>query len=141
MYVKVYYQVCPDCHAKWSAQLSRSNVIRLGKEFHTCKCPKQWPTGHIEWAHLTPSERRSYFISEGEIGVVLLSVFTPALFAVFLAQHRLAGALTAASYGLLFGLAFVAVLWSLKSIYVRLSLHRCPHDNSTELRGALPWQW
>jgi hypothetical protein len=74
-------------------------------------------------------ERRAYFVSEAEIGILFLSVGTPALFALFLAQHRITGALTAAAYGLLVGLAFVVVLWGLKSIYVRASLRRCPHDN------------
>jgi hypothetical protein len=141
MYVRVYYRQCPDCRAKWSSQVSTVNVIRLGKESFTCKCKKQWLTGHWEWAHLSSSARRAYFISEAEIGVLLLSVGTPALFAWFLAEHRISGALTAAAYGLLFGLLFVAVLWCLKSIYVRLSLRRCPHENSTQLRGLLPWQW
>jgi uncharacterized membrane protein (DUF485 family) len=141
MSVKVYYRECPDCRAKWSAQLSTTNVIRLGKESFTCKCKKQWLTGHKEWAHLSPTERRAYFISEAEIGVLLLSIGTPALFALFLAQHQIIGALAAASYGLLFGLALVVVLWCLKSIYVRLSLRRCPYENRIELRGLLPWRW
>ncbi len=141
MYVKVYYLTCPDCGAKWSAQLSTANVVRLGKESFICKCNKEWSTGHREWTHLTLAERRGYFLSQAEIGVLAISVATPALFAAFIAQHAVSGAMTAAAYGLVFGLAFVGVLWALKAIYVRLSLRRCPHENRTELRGFLPWQW
>ncbi len=139
--VKVYYQECPNCGDTWSEQLSKANVIRLGKEFHTCKCDRQWPTGHTEWAHLTPRQRRRYFVSEAEIGVLAISTGTPLLFAPFLAQRPLHGAVTAAAYGLLFGLAFDAVLWFLKATYVRLSLRRVPHPDQAELRGPLPWQW
>lgn len=72
---------------------------------------------------------------------MVLCVVAPALFGFFIARNPLAGAGLAAAYGFLCGLAFVAVLWTLKAIFVRLSLRRCPHENTTELRGPWPWQW
>ena len=145
VYVRVYYQKCPDCGQTWSAQLSQFKVIRLGKESYVCKCKKAWPTGNVEWVHLTPEQRRGYFFSQAEIGVLVISVLAPALFGFFLAGwvHRTPamGALVAASYGLLLGFVFVGILWSLKMLYVRLSLRRCPHEDRFEPRGALPWQW
>ena len=144
-YVKVYYQKCPDCGQTWSTQLSQAKVIRLGKEVYVCKCNKAWPTGHVEWVHLTPEQRRQYFFSTAEIGVLVISVLAPALFGFFVASGAhwtpAMGALVAASYGFLVGLVFVAILWALKMLYVRLSLRRCAHENAFEPRGALPWQW
>ncbi len=98
--MKVYYQKCPSCGATWSAQLSEADVIRLGKETYTCKCNKRWSTGQVEWAHLSPEKRREYFFSTAEIGVLVLCVGIPPLFAWFIAIHPAVAALKAAAYGL-----------------------------------------
>ncbi len=95
----------------------------------------------MEWAHLSPEKRREYFFSTAEIGVLVLCVGIPPLFAWFIAIHPAVAAIKAAAYGLSFGLVFVALLWTLKSVYVLASLRRCPHEDQTELHGSLPWQW
>ena len=140
MYVKVYYKKCPDCGSTWSAQLSQTKVIRLGRETYTCKCPKEWPTGHTEWAHLTPRQCKEYFFSSAEIGVLVICTVMPALFGYFVGAQGLISAAIAAGWGLVVGLSFVAFLWFLKMVYVKLSLRRLPHP-VTELHGGWPWNW
>jgi hypothetical protein len=140
LYVKVYYNKCPDCGRTWSARFSEANVIRLGRETYTCKCPKEWQAGHIEWVHLTPEQRKSYFFSTAELGVVVMCVLAPALFGYFVGSRGFISAGIAAGWGLLVGLGWVGFLWFLKVIYVKLSLRRLPHP-VTDLRGGWPWNW
>jgi len=126
VYVTVYYQQCPDCGQKWATQLSSNQqVIRLGKEIFICKCEKRWPTGRIEWSHLGRKQRRQYFISSAEIGVLLICTFVPPLFAYFIGNGW-PSALVAMGWGFVCGIVFVACLWLIKAILVGLSLRRCP---------------
>lgn len=127
--IPVHYNKCQSCGQTWSVQLSpQTDVIRLGREHFTCKCGIAWETGHFEWAHLTPAQRRSYFFSTAEIGVLLLGPFTGALFTFFIARNRWLGLL----WGLLGGFVVAALaatfMWTLKYIFIRLSLRRCPFD-------------
>lgn len=59
-YVHVFYKKCPTCRQTWSPQLSHAAAIQIGKEVFVCKCGIAWPTGRVEWAHITPRMRRSY---------------------------------------------------------------------------------
>ena len=86
-YIHVHYQKCPICKQTWSAQLSATHVTRIGAEVFVCKCGTQWPTGHTEWAHLTSSNRRAYFLSTAEIGVMILWPFVGGLFTFFIAKN------------------------------------------------------
>ena len=128
-YVKVFYQKCPTCKQTWSAQLSEAEVLRIGKEMFVCKCGTAWPTGRLEWAHITPRMRRSYFLPTAEIGVLILWPFAGALFAFFIAQNRWIGLLWGILGGLAVAAVFVAVMWALKLAIVKFSLHRCPPDS------------
>lgn len=127
-YVRVFYQKCPTCGQTWSTQLSQADVIRLGKEHFVCKCGIEWPTKHIEWAHLTPAQRRSYFLSTAEIGVLILAPLTGGLFTLFIARKPWLGLLSGLAGGLVVAALFVAAMWSLKYVFVKLSLRRCPFD-------------
>lgn len=126
--VTVFYQKCPTCKQTWSAQLSQAEVIRIGKEMFICKCGTAWPTGRLEWAHISPRMRRSYFLSTAEIGVLILGPFAGALFAFFLAQNRWIGLLWGILGGLAVAAVFVAFMWALKLTIIKFSLHRCPPD-------------
>ena len=127
--VTVYYNHCPDCGQKWSARLSQSAVTRIGKEVFKCKCGKLWPTGYREWCHLQAKERRGYFLSEAEIGVLTICTFVPPLFAYFVANGWIS-ALRASGWGFCVGLVFVAILWIIKLCIVALSRRRCPSPGS-----------
>ena len=137
--VRVYYQKCPDCGSTWSTQLSQQRVIRLGKEFYVCKCKKQWPTGHTEWAHLTPEQRKEYFFSTAEIGVLLICTVCPALFGYFIGSGW-RSALNAGTWGIVVGIVWIGFLWVLKMIFVKFSLRRSPHP-VIDVRGGWPWDW
>ncbi len=137
--VKVYYKKCPDCGSTWSAQLSQQEVIRLGKEFYVCKCKKQWPTGHAEWANLTAEQRKEYFFSTAEAGVLLLWTVSPALFGYFIGSGW-GSAVNAGAWGFLFGVVWIGFLWLVKMTFVKLSLRRCPHP-VLDVRGGWPWNW
>ena len=128
VYVKVFYNKCPDCGQTWSAQLSQAEVIRLGKETFTCKCGKVWPTGHAEWAHLSATQRRGYFLSTAEIGVAIIFVLLPPIFGYIIGVHGWRSALTGLIWGGAIGAVIIGICWVLKSIYVALSLRRCPHE-------------
>lgn len=124
--VTVYYKKCPDCGQKWATQLSpNQQVIRLGKETFTCKCKKQWPTGRVEWSHLSREQRRAYFVSSAEIGVLVICTIMPALFGYFIGNGW-SSALRAGIWGFGVGVMFAAVLWLVKISLVGLSLRRCP---------------
>jgi hypothetical protein len=123
--VTVYYKQCPDCGQKWATQLSQSQVIRLGREAFICKCKRQWPTGRVEWNHLSHEQRRAYFISSAEIGVLVICTIMPALFGYFIGNGW-PSALKAEAWGFVVGAVFVAVLWLIKLSLVGLSLRRCP---------------
>jgi len=123
--VTVYYKQCPDCHQKWAARLSQQNVIRVGREVFVCKCRKEWPTGCAEWSHLSREQKRAYFISSAEIGVLFLCTFIPPLFGYFIANGW-PGAFKAAGGGFAVGVLFVGFLWLIKLFLVGLSLRRCP---------------
>lgn len=124
-YLHIFYKKCPTCRQTWSPQLSQAAVIRIGKEAFVCKCGIAWPTGRVEWAHITPRMRRSYFLSTAEIGVLILWPFAGGLFAVFVAQNRWMGLLWGILGGLAVAVGFVGVMWALKFTIVRLSLRRC----------------
>ena len=123
--VTVYHQQCPNCGQRWSARLSEQQVIRIGRESFRCNCGAIWPTGSLEWSHLLPKQRREYFVSTAEIGVLVVCVLIPPLFAYFIANgwHS---ALRAFGWGFCTGLVFVAFLWLIKLAIVALSLRRCP---------------
>lgn len=140
MYVKVYKRQCPDCRQTWGAQLSEANVIRIGKETFTCKCGKQWLTGRDEWAHLSSEQKREYFFSQAEIGVAIICVAIPPLFAFFIGGNGWRSAMAAGLWGSLAAAVIVGFLWTLKMIFVSLSLRRCPHD-VPDIRGLWPWEW
>jgi len=125
LYVTIYYKHCPDCGENWAAQLSQSRVIRLGKEFYICKCNKQWPTGRVEWSHLSREQRRTYFVSTAEIGVLVICTIMPALFGYFIGNGWSA-ALRAGIWGFGVGVVFAAFLWLIKISLVGLSVRRCP---------------
>ncbi|MCI0423530.1 MAG: hypothetical protein L0312_30650, partial [Acidobacteria bacterium] len=82
--VTIYYQKCPKCGETWSAQLSQARVLRVGKEAFVCKCGTAWPTGRMEWIHLNTEQRRAYFVSTAEIGVLVICLLAPALFGYFI---------------------------------------------------------
>lgn len=129
--VTVYYKKCPDCGERWAAQLSQTEVIRLGKEVFVCKCNKQWPTGRVEWAHLSRAQRRAYFVSTAEIGVLVICTIMPALFGYFVGNGW-SSALSWSLWGFAFGVVFVAVLWSIKAVLVAISLRRCATASDPE---------
>ncbi len=70
-----------------------------GKSFTRAGATQSGAPGILKWAHLSMAQRRDYFFSTVELGVLLLSVGTPALFAYFLSTPQVTGALTAAKYG------------------------------------------
>jgi len=126
--VKVYYQKCPECGQTWAARLSEQEIVRIGKEVFICKCNKEWPTGCTEWTHLNTGQRRDYFVSTAEIGVLLICTFIPPLFGYFISGGWNA-ALRAGMWGFLVGVVFVSVLWAIKGCIVGLSLRRCPAES------------
>ena len=128
MLIRVFYQKCPTCKQTWSAQLSQEPVIRIGRETFVCKCGTVWPTGRVEWAHLTPRMRRSYFFSTAEIGVLLLCPSVGGLFAFFIAGNRWTGMLWGLLGGLAVAMALILAMWVLKFVFARLSLRRSPPD-------------
>ena len=128
LYFKVFYQRCPTCKQTWAAELSQADVIRIGKEVFVCTCGIAWPTGRVEWAHLTPRMRRPYFLSTAEIGVVILSPLVGALFTFFIARNKWMGLLWGIFGGLAVAAVFLAVMWTLKLMFVILSLRRCPPE-------------
>ena len=93
-YVKVLYDKCPTCKQIWGARLSQADVIRIGKETFVCKCGTAWRTGRVEWAHLTPRMRHSYFLSTAEIGVLVLCPLAGALFASLVTANKWMGLLS-----------------------------------------------
>lgn len=125
-FLRIFYQKCPTCKQTWSTQLSQADVIRIGKELFVCRCGTAWPTGRVEWAHITPHMRRSYFLSTAEIGVLVLWPLTGGLFALFIAQNKWMGLLWGILGGLAVAAVFVAAMWALKLVIVKSSLHRCP---------------
>lgn len=131
VYIRVFYNKCPTCKQTWSAQLSHADVVRIGKEVFICKCGVAWETGHVEWAHLTPAQRRGYFLSTAEIGVFILAPFVGGLFAFFVARNRWFGLVWGLLGGFVVAAVAVAFMWSLKYVFVRLSLRRCPFDRMT----------
>lgn len=140
MYVRVYYQKCPDCGSTWNARLSEYDVIRIGREVFVCKCGKEWPTGNTEWSHLPSGKKRSYFFSQAEIGVLLIATIVPALFGYFAGDHGWRSAVFAFGWGLAIGLVIDAVLWCFKMAIVGLSLRRAPYAVA-DLHGGWPWNW
>jgi len=138
--VKVYYQKCPDCGQTWSAQLSETSVIRIGREVFACKCGNDWSTGRVEWAHLTPEQRQEYFFSTAEIGVMVISTIFPALFGYFVGSKGWHSALIAGLWGGLVGLVICSFLWLMKMFIVWRSLRRLPHAE-TGPTGYWPWEW
>jgi hypothetical protein len=64
----------------------------LGKEAFICKCNKQWPIGRVEWSLLSREQGRAYFVSSGEIGVLVICTIMPAFIAglLVLARQRIA---------------------------------------------------
>jgi hypothetical protein len=135
--VTVYYKECPICGQKWAERISQSRVIRLGKETFICKCKKQWPTGRVEWSHLSRDQRRAYFVSTAETGVLVISTIMPALFGYFVGNGGPA-ALRAGIWGLGVGVLLAGVLWMIKLWLVALSLRRSPvgtpNPNDQQLR-------
>jgi len=123
--VTVYYNQCPDCGQKWAARLSEQEVIRVGREVYVCKCKKEWPTGCVEWIHLSRPEQREYFVSTAEIGVLTICTTIPPLFGYFIG-NGLPAAFRAALWGFLAGVVFIGILWGIKLCIVGLSLRRCP---------------
>lgn len=123
--VMSYYQ-CAQCKQRWGFRYSESPVIRVGKEIFVCRCGKSWPTGYVEWAHLNAQQRRDYFISTAEIGVLVICTFIPALFGYAIGERGWRSALVAAGGGLAVGLVFVLILWTIKLGIVGLSLRRRP---------------
>jgi len=141
-HVTIYYQVCSKCGKKFSAKLyPNSTEVRIGKETYRCSCGEEYSTGHREWANLAEEERRGYFVSSAEIGVVIISTAMPALFAYFVFDGwRSAG--RAAVWGLLVGLVIIAFLWTIKIVIVKLSKRRVPVVAETfGPPGLWPWQW
>jgi hypothetical protein len=132
----VYYQKCPTCKQTWSAQLGTAKIIRIGEETYTCKCGISWETGRVEWAHLTPQQRRSYFLSTAEVGVLILWPFVGGLFTFFIAKNKWMGLLWGIVGGLLVAAFFVLVMWGFKYMFVRLSLKRCPLDRLSTPTGT-----
>lgn len=126
--VKVFYNKCDECGSTWSTRLSQVDVIRIGKETFICKCGTAWPTGYVEWAHLTPRQRRSYFLSTAEIGLLILCPFVGGLFGYFIALNKWSGLLKGAVGGLAVAFVWVMVMWMLKFVFVQLSLRRHPLD-------------
>ena len=115
-------------------------MIRVGREVFTCKCGDNWATGYLEWTHLSPSQKHSYFFSEAEIGVAAISFLVPPFFGYFIADIPWRGVRTGAKWGAIVGGAFVALLWVIKCGIVTLSLHRCPPPVN-ETKGLFPWEW
>ena len=138
--VPLYYRQCPDCGKTWAHRLSDSKVIRVGTEAFTCKCGTELATGYAEWTHLTLSQKRSYFFSEAEIGVAIISTLVPPFSGYFIAESPWQGVLAGAKWGAIVGGVFVALLWSIKCCIVALSLHRCPPAIS-EPKSLFPWEW
>lgn len=134
--VTVYYRYCPDCRQKWAEHLSQSKVTRIGKETFVCKCNKSWPTGNVEWARLGKGERRSYFLSSAEIGVLLISLLVPPLFGYFIGPGWVS-ALRAGAWGLAVGSLFVLFLWLIKVCIVAFSLRRCPAATQSGVRNTV----
>lgn len=141
MYVKVHYQVCQKCGRKFQASLDpHSSAVRVGKEIYRCRCGEKYATGKKEWANLAARERFHYFVSTGEVGMLMICIITPALFGYFVGPG-FHSALRAASYGLVVGLGFISIFWIGKIVVVKLSLRRVPHHDPTVPRGGWPWNW
>jgi hypothetical protein len=138
--IRLNYRQCPDCGKTWAPLLSNAKVIRVGREVFTCNCGSGWATGYVEWTHLSPSQKHSYFFSEAEIGVAAISFLVPPFFGYFIAENPWQGVLAGAKWGAIVGGAFVALLWTIKCCIVALSLHRCPPAIS-ESKSLFPWEW
>ena len=129
--VRVYYNKCDKCGSTWSTRLSQADVIRIGKETFICKCGTAWPTGYVEWAHLTPRQRRSYFLSTAEIGLLILCPFVGGLFSYFIALNKRSGLVKGVAGGLVTALVWILVMWTMKFVFVLLSLRRHPLNPMT----------
>ena len=128
--VTIYYNKCPVCKATFRTRL-RENILQLGPETRICRCGTLYASGRHEWANLTRSQKRDYFISEGAVGILLVG----AVIGGMMGLNGVAGkpihfswtdGALGASIGILIALPPVAVLWMGKAIKVRLSLRRCP---------------
>jgi|GEM_PF-4413949 len=140
MYVKVYYNRCPSCGSTWSTRLiEQTSEIRLGKEEFVCECGISYKTGNIEWAHLDEKQRRGYFFSSVEAGIVVICTLVPPLFAYFVADGWRSAFKTAA-WGTAIAAVFVLLSWAIKAICVKQSLRRLPHELAY-IPGSLPWTW
>ena len=101
--ITLNYRQCPDCGQTWAPVLSNARVTRVGRETFTCKCRTEWKTGFVEWSHLSPEKKRSYFFSEAEIGVAAISILVPPIFGYFVADRPWQGVVTAAKWGSIVG--------------------------------------
>jgi len=140
-HVTVYYNICQKCGRKFNQRLSQSSEVRVGKEVFTCKCGEQYTTGLMEWTHLTPKRRFDYFVSSGEIGLLLICTLAPALFAFFISGHKVDTTLRVTSWGLLVAAIGIGISWSIKMLVVKRSLKRVPHEDPFAARGGWPWNW
>jgi len=123
-YVRVYYRKCPYCGSTWAPRFSNQPVVRVGREFYVCKCGIGWPTGATEWVHLTEKQKRAYLVSTAEVGLLLMATVAPALFGYFIGPGWRT-ALKAGLWGLLVGVVLLVLfLWTLKGLFIALSLRR-----------------
>ena len=134
------YEKCPKCGERWNARArDRSTVVRIGKEAFVCRCGDQHWTGLLEWSHLTEKQRRDYFISSLEIGVLMICLVCPPLFAYFIG-NGIKSAMVALDWGAVIGFGLLAVSWAIKMLVVKISLRRCPHEVGF-ISGTAPWMW
>lgn len=100
------------------------NKFYVGKEVIVCKCGTRTTGRKREWEHLTPPQKRAYFISEGMIAMLLVFPCLGAVEALLEGKSAWLGA----GYGLLIALAITGVVWAVKAVVIHRSLQRCPRQ-------------
>ena|SRR5579859_4081621 len=138
--IRQNYETCPKCRQRWNARLrDRHTVIRVGNETFVCRCGDKHWTGLLEWCHLTELQRREYFVSPLEVGVLITCIFASPFFAYFIGDGMKSAA-TALRWGALIGLGSAAISWTIKILVIKISLRRCPHETGF-VPGTAPWTW
>ena len=126
--VTFFYNRCPNCKAILKLRL-RENMLMVGSEVVSCKCGAPYRSGMYEWSHLSPKQKRYYFISDGAAGLLLMGPLIGGVFPIMdstYAYQPFHFDWTNALWGLLGGMVCVIVLWIGKAVKIWASIRRCP---------------